>query len=163
MATRDGTGEQAGMTGTSSVTVFSYFPLLFLSFFFFSNYLFFSGVCITTGGQDGADQRERRSQRRTGRGGTGHNRYVFFCFWFSSYSPLLFFSLFLSLLSHNTATDGAGPSGTGQDGTMRAVTAMHGGTGGRRAREGGRRWEEGGLAGNMGTTEAEGQVTKGCD
>ena len=40
---------------------------------------------------------------------------------------------------------------------------MRGGTGGRRAGGGGRRREEGGLAGNMGTAEAEGQVTKGCE
>ena len=35
--------------------------------------------------------------------------------------------------------------------------------GGRRAEGGGRRREEGGLAGNMGTAEAEEQVTKGCE
>ena len=40
---------------------------------------------------------------------------------------------------------------------------MRDGTGGRRAGGGGRRREEGGLAGNMGTAEAEGQVTKGCE
>ena len=37
---------------------------------------------------------------------------------------------------------------------------MRGGTRGRRAGGGGRRREEDGLAGNMGTAEAEGQVTK---
>ena len=45
-------------------------------------------------------------------------------------------------------------------------------TGGRQGRDGtgdmwaggkGRRREEGWLAGNMGTVEAEGQVTKGCE
>ena len=40
---------------------------------------------------------------------------------------------------------------------------MQTGTGGRRAGGGGRRREEGGLVGNMGTAEAGGQVTKGCD
>ena len=102
MATRDGTGEQAGMTGTSSVTVFSYFPLFF-------------------------------------------------------------FSRLLSFLSQTTATGRAGPSGTGQDGTTRAATAMRDRTGGRRAGGGGERRLEGGLAENIGTAEAEGQATKGCE
>ena len=52
---------------------------------------------------------------------------------------------------------------TGWDGTARAEAAMRDGTGGRRAGGGGRRREEGRLAGNMGTAEAEGQVTKGCE
>ena len=74
MATRDGTGEQTGMTGTSSVTVFF------------------------------------------------------------SYFPLSFFSHLLSLLSQTTATDGAGLSGTGQDGTKRAATGRDGGQAGGRRR-----------------------------
>ena len=51
------------------------------------------------------------------------------------------------------------------DGTGRedAGTAMRDGKGGRRVGGGGRKREEGGLAGNMGTAEAEGQVTKGCE
>ena len=56
----------------------------------------------------------------------------------------------LSLMSQTTATCGAGQRGR-----------RPGGTGGRRTGRGGRRREEGGLAGNMGTAEAEGQVTKG--
>ena len=56
----------------------------------------------------------------------------------------------------------AGRGGTVQDRTARAATAMRDGTGGRRAGGGGRRREEGGLAGNMGTAEAEGRATKGC-
>ena len=60
---------------------------------------------ITAGGQDGTDQRER----------------------LSSYCRLFFFSLLISLLSRTTATDGAGPSGTGhEDG---AATAMRTGRG----------------------------------
>ena len=75
-----GTGEQTGMTGTSSVTVFFYFPLSF-------------------------------------------------------------FSHLLSLLSQTTATDGAGLSGTGQNGPKRAATGRDGGQAGGRRREekGGRR------------------------
>ena len=57
-----------------------------------------------------------------------HDRYIL-CYSFSSYCPLFFFSLFLSLLSRTAATDGAGPSGTGQDGTTRAATAMQTGRG----------------------------------
>ena len=40
---------------------------------------------------------------------------------------------------------------------------MRGRTGGRRAGGGGRRREEGGLAGNMGTAEAEGLFGQGVD
>ena len=78
-------------------------------------------------------------------------------------SQMKIFALLLSLLSQSTATDRVGLSGTGQDGTTWAATAMRDGTGGRRAGGGGRRREEGGLAGNMGAAEAEGQVTKGCE
>ena len=45
MAMRDGTGEQAGMTGTPSVAVFSYFPL-----FFFSHVLSLLSQTTTTDG-----------------------------------------------------------------------------------------------------------------
>ena len=74
-----------------------------------------------------------------------------------------FFLHLLSLLSQLTETDGAGASLAEWDGTGRDDAGMRDGTGDRRAGGGGRRREEGGLAGNMGTAEAEGQVTKGCE
>ena len=88
----------------------------------------------TTGGQDETDGNAGQD------GGAGrHGRYVF-CYSFSSYSSLFFFSLLLSLLSQTTATDEATPSGTGQDGTTRRQQC---GTGGRWVGGGGRRREEG--------------------
>ena len=56
---------------------------------------------------------------------------------------------YISLLSQTTATDGAGPSGTGQDGTTRAATRQDGEAGGREEEEVG----EGGKAGSRGTWE----------
>ena len=98
MATRDGTGEQTGMTGTSSVTVFSLFSsflLLTFTISFVANY----------------------SNRR------GWSKW-----------------------------DGKGRDDAGSDRTGRGA--------GGREEEIGERGEDG-LAGNMGTAEAEGQVTKG--
>ena len=152
MATLDGAEAQRGQTGQMGASSFIVLSFLLSSFILIILLLFRLSFqwSTTRGGQDKTDGNAGRD------GGAGrHDRYVF-CYSFSSYSSLFFFSLLLSLLSQTTATDEARPSGTGQDGTTRRQQC---GTGGRRAGGGGRRREEGGLTGNMGTAEAEGQVT----
>ena len=90
-------------------------------------------------------------------GGTDrHDRYVFcYCFFLLSSFLLLTFTISF-VANYSNRRDGAKLDGTG-----RVATTMRDGKGGRRAGGEGRRREEGGLAGNMGTAEAEGQVTKG--
>ena len=116
--------------------------LLFLSFLLSS----FIPICllpfqlslfqssITTSGQDGTDQRERQWQRRTGRGGTGHDKYVFclllqFFFLLSSFLLLTFIISFVANYSNRRGE--AKWDGAERDG---AATAMRDGgqAGGRR-------------------------------
>ena len=105
----------------SSFIVFVLSTLLFSSHHFFPSTSF--SVDYTTGEQEGTDQRDRRWQRGTGRGGAGrHDRYVF-CY---SFLPTLLFSsshfyyLFCRKLQQQMRRRQVGRDRTGQRGDSNA-------------------------------------------
>ena len=84
---------------------------------------------------------------------------LLFFFLLSSFLLLTFTISFVANCSNRRG--GAEWDRAGRDNAGGDSNAGRDGTGGRRAEGGDRRREEGGLAGNLGTAEAEGQVTKG--
>ena len=152
----DGTEAQRGQTGQMGTSSLVFLSFLLSSFVLIILFLFRSPLfqwSTTTGGQDGTNG-------NTGQDGGAdrHDRCVFgYCFFLLSSLLLLAFTISFVTNYSNRLGEAEG------DGTGWAATSIRDGTGGRRMGGGGRRREEGGLAGNMGTAEAEGQVKKGCE
>ena len=65
------------------------------------------------------------------RTGVGRHDTHIFCYYFSSYSPLFFFSPFTISFVANYSNRQGGAKWDGKNGTTRTATAMRDGTGGR--------------------------------